>query len=113
MLLKKITCCAKREKKINCREEKSQPPPLDIKWSVPKPVHLEDITVNSLSYADDLILISETSEGIQKCLDKLHSYCYKWGLKVNSKKTNCVTFGKKQKNVKVYYGNAELNFLES
>ena len=23
----KITCCAKREKKITCREEKSQPPP--------------------------------------------------------------------------------------
>ena len=32
----KITCCAKREKKITCHEEKSQPPPpLDIKWSVP------------------------------------------------------------------------------
>ena len=30
----KITCCAKTEKKITCREEKSQPP-LDIKWSVP------------------------------------------------------------------------------
>ena len=30
----KITFCAKREKKITCREEKSQPP-LDIKWSVP------------------------------------------------------------------------------
>ena len=33
--LKKITCCTKREKKITCHEEKSQPPPLDIKWSVP------------------------------------------------------------------------------
>ena len=35
LLLKKIFCCAKREKKITCRGEKSQPPPLDIKWSVP------------------------------------------------------------------------------
>ena len=34
--LEKITCCAKREEKITCRMEKSQPPPpLDIKWSVP------------------------------------------------------------------------------
>ena len=42
-----------------------------------------DITMNSLSNANDLNLISETSEGLQKCLDKLHSYCYKWGLTVN------------------------------
>ena len=27
LTFKKITCCAKREKKITCREEKSQPPP--------------------------------------------------------------------------------------
>ena len=34
LLLKKITCCAKRQKKVNCL---SQPPPpcKDIKWSVP------------------------------------------------------------------------------
>ena len=34
LLLEKITFCAKREKKITCYTEKSQPPP-DIKWSVP------------------------------------------------------------------------------
>ena len=34
--MEKITCCAKREKKITCSEEKSQPPmALHIKWSVP------------------------------------------------------------------------------
>ena len=32
----KITCYAKREKKITCHEEKSQPPLPDIKWSAPK-----------------------------------------------------------------------------
>ena len=34
LLLRKITSCTKREKKITCREEKCHPPP-DIKWSVP------------------------------------------------------------------------------
>ena len=38
----KITCIAKREKKITCREKKSQPP-LDIKWSVPKLESIIDI----------------------------------------------------------------------
>ena len=31
----KKTFCAKREKKITCCEEKSQPPPPNIKWSIP------------------------------------------------------------------------------
>jgi hypothetical protein len=26
-------------------------------------------------YADDVILLSETSEGLQNCLDKLYNYC--------------------------------------
>ena len=36
LTFKKNTCCAKREKKITCHEEKSRPPSLpDIKWSLP------------------------------------------------------------------------------
>ena len=37
-------------------------------------------------YADDLIIISETKEGLQTQLNKLNTYCLKWKLEVNIKK---------------------------
>ena len=52
-----------------------------------EPVQLADILVNRLLYADDLILVSESRYGLQNCLKKLQTYCDKWKLKVNTKKT--------------------------
>ena len=43
-------------------------------------------------YADDVILLSETAEGLQNCLDKLNKYCEQWGLEVNLKKTKSLIF---------------------
>ena len=43
-------------------------------------------------YADDLVLLSETSDGLQNCLSKLNQYCEEWGLQVNVKKTKCMIF---------------------
>ena len=42
-----------------------------------------ETTFNSLMYADDLIIMSETPEGLQKSLHALHSYCQKWKLSIN------------------------------
>ena len=50
-----------------------------------QPAQLADILVNSLLYADDLILVSESGSGLQNCLKKLQTYCDKWKLKVNTK----------------------------
>ena len=36
--------------------------------------------INALMYADDLIIMSETKEGLQKQLNKLNEYCMKWKL---------------------------------
>ena len=49
---------------------------------------------NSLSWADDLVLFSTSEKGLERCLDKLYGYCYKWGLSVNSTKTQCMTLSK-------------------
>jgi len=38
-------------------------------------------------YADDLVLLSETANGMKEALSKLQSYCNQWGLTVNPKKT--------------------------
>ena len=35
--------------------------------------------LNSLFYADDLIILSRLKLGLQNCLDKLSSYCNSWG----------------------------------
>ena len=69
-----------------------------------KPLNIQDWKVSSLSFADDLVLLSETENGLKNCLEKLESYCNEWGLKVNPLKTKVLlfnkNFSKKVKNMK-------------
>ena len=51
-------------------------------------------------FADDLVLISETAEGLQNSLDKIRSYCEKWLLTINSDKTKIMIFNKPGKLIK-------------
>ena len=50
------------------------------------PVKIGAVPINSISWADELLLISCSKEGLQSCLNKLNDYCIKWGLTVNEKK---------------------------
>ena len=47
----------------------------------------ENNKVNELMYADDLILLSKTKDGLQKQIDELLIFCEKWKLDINVKKT--------------------------
>lgn len=58
------------------------------------PIDLNGEKLNSLSWADDLVLMSTTREGLQNCLDKLQGYCNKWGLTINVQKTKTMVFRK-------------------
>ena len=49
---------------------------------------------HALMYADDLILLSTSHNGLQKSLDGLYGYCERWKLQVNMKKTKCMVFAK-------------------
>ena len=51
--------------------------------------------INSLLYADDLIILSRSKTGLQNCLNTLSSYCKTWRLKVNPKKTKIMIFQKR------------------
>ena len=51
--------------------------------------------VNSLLYADDLIILSRSKIGLQNCLNALSSYCETWMLKINPKKTKIMIFQKR------------------
>ena len=53
--------------------------------------------VNILIYADDLIILSESKDGLQKQIDKLENYCTKWRLQINNKKTKVMIFNRRNK----------------
>lgn len=56
---------------------------------------LQDKTLKFLLYADDLVLLSPTPQGLQQHLNLLEEYCQNWALTVNLKKTNIMIFQKK------------------
>jgi hypothetical protein len=51
------------------------------------PVLLGQKHISCLLYADDLVLLSESQEGIQNCLNKTWEYCKSWGLEINYTKS--------------------------
>ena len=51
------------------------------------PVQLGNMRIQCLMYADDIVLLSESKEGLQRCLAKLETYTEKWKMKLNHKKT--------------------------
>lgn len=50
--------------------------------------------INALAYADDIVLLSTSKEGLQKALDTIQEYCTDWHLKINSSKTKTMIFSK-------------------
>ena len=53
--------------------------------------------INSLLYADDLVILSRSKTVLQNCLNALSLYCDKWRLKINPKKTKIKIFQKRPK----------------
>jgi len=56
-----------------------------------------NIPIKCLMYADDMVVMSTSKEGLQSALDDLHSYCREWKLEVNVEKTKVVIFTNKKK----------------
>jgi hypothetical protein len=59
------------------------------------PVFLNDVSINHLLYADDLVIMSQSPEGLQHCLDALLKFCNEWKLDLNTRKTKTVIFCRK------------------
>ena len=57
-----------------------------------EPPVLQSTKVGCLLFADDVILLSTTANGLQKSLIDLQNYCTEWGLTVNTKKTKTLIF---------------------
>ena len=56
------------------------------------PVELQDIHLFILMYADDMVLFSESIDGLQHMLHSLSTYTKDWNLEVNIQKTKIVIF---------------------
>ena len=50
--------------------------------------------VGGLLLADDFVGVSESGEQLQRVIDVVHSYCWKWRLKANVSKCAVKTFGR-------------------
>ena len=75
------------------------------------PVKLHETHLYNISLADDLLYLSCSREGLQKCLDNLSDYCEKWGLLVNEK--NMIFTKSKWTPEKLHYGNSEIECVKS
>ena len=65
-----------------------------------------------LLWADDLILMSDSEEGLQKQLDNLFRYCSDWQLIVNTLKTKCMVFNQMNKVVDFYFNNTQIEKVD-
>ena len=67
-----------------------------------------------LLYADDIVIFSESSEGLQKGLDILYEYCQRWKLTVNAKKSKIIVFrkgGRLPQNLEFKYGDSVIEIV--
>jgi hypothetical protein len=66
--------------------------------------------INSLLYADDLVLISRSPAGLQKQLNQLRQFCLEWDMDINTNKTKTMIFnnGGRVGQDKFRYGNTNV-----
>ena len=78
------------------------------------PVSLNGIKIPCLQYADDLIIMSETKEGLQKSLDKLNTYCNDWKLNINTCKSKAMQIRRGSKKLKetLHIGNKCIDYVD-
>ena len=55
-------------------------------------VQVDNCLISVLAYADDLVLVAESERDLQKLINVLESWCFKWRLNVNTEKTKVMHF---------------------
>ena len=67
------------------------------------PLELHDIKLSHFLYADDMILLSETEEGLQNSLNALHRFSVRKRLEISVKKSKTMIFNKSGRFIKTYF----------
>ena len=74
-------------------------------------ININNGNIFSHCYADDLVLMSETPEGLQKMLKCVERWCKKWRMNVNVEKSKIVHFrGKRVRRSNFMFQFGESNF---
>jgi hypothetical protein len=60
------------------------------------PVKAGQQNIGCLMYADDILILSQSAQGLQNALNKLNKYCKIWKLRVNPQKTKTMVFNSKR-----------------
>ena len=79
-----------------------------------RPVRInESESLNSLIWADDLLILSETENGLNTMLRNLMSYTEENSMQVNLDKTKCMIFNKTGRLIRrtFYFGDAKLEMV--
>ena len=80
------------------------------------PVKLFSAPLSHLVYADDLVLMSTSQMGLNKCLNQLEKFCDTWQLEVNIKKSKVVIFnpaGRLVNGFNFFYRGKKLEIVKS
>ena len=89
--------------------------PQYLKESKSPGVMLGNRTINCLMYADDLLIISPSPEGLQQSLNVIQRHAQQWKLKLNTKKSNIIIFsgnGQNKNNIDFKYNNETLPVVD-
>ena len=89
---------------------------LHLNSNIDSGLNFEDLTIILFLYADDMVLMSENIDDMQRSLDNLKTYCDKWGISVNTEKTKVMVFRKRgalRVNEQWTYGNTQLEIVKS
>ena len=87
--------------------------PSSFDYTKTDPIPLPNNTeLNTLSYPDDLVLISRCRYGLENCLKTLESFTAKWLIDVNMKKTKIIVFQKSGRRPKNLFFSFKRNEIE-
>lgn len=79
------------------------------------PITLGTSKVSCLLYADDIVLLSTSRQGLQKCIDCVKTFSNTWHMEVNLNKTKVLIFNKSGEHINedLYYGPEKIECTES
>ena len=72
-----------------------------------------DEIIKYILWADDLVILAETPEGLQRQIDKLYSYCLENQLIVNTLKTKIMIYGSRNDNDSFHFNNSPVEITDS
>jgi hypothetical protein len=67
------------------------------------PIHVGNSKLSCLLYADGLVILSSTPDGLQCSLNELYDFCSSWRLDVNTMKSKVSDFNSKGKSFINYF----------